>query len=552
MTTMPRTLHPRNRRLILALICLPVFIGALDLTIISAVLPAVVIDLEIPLETSLDDAAWAVSGYLIAYAVTMSFMGRVSDLVGRRRVFLICLVIFIAGSWLVATCDQGFTDLLVAIARQAGDRPDRSNVALMALIIGRVVQALGAGAMVPVSMALVGDLFPPEQRAQPLGVIAAADTIGWVLGSVYGGVMVKWLSDLRTAGALQSPFFDWQILFFINIPIGIVVLAVTWWVLRGTATPTEKGRFDYLGAVFITLAHVALNLGLGASTEATSGVTSFDELSQPPEYAAPMLVGGLAALGLFIWWELRHHDPLHNLRLFARRVYGTAAVTNFFVGFALMIGLVSVPILINVRQTDTTQLDKAALESGLLLFWLMIPMALAALPGGWLTSRYGYRAPVALGLAIALVGFALMGLSWTGNDSYVMMALQLTIAGAGLGLTFSPISAAAVNSAAEHERGSVSALVIMIRLTGMTISMSSLTTFALRRVTVLTAAVTGSATFDMNAATHTVFEVTVQVIRELMLLGAGVCLIALIPALLMGAAKAREQLGGEPQPASSD
>lgn len=545
------TTNRHSRWLVLTLVCLPVFIGALDLTIISAVLPAVVIDLEIPLETSLDDAAWAVSGYLIAYAVTMSFMGRVSDLVGRRRVYLVCLVIFIIGSWMVATCDQGLTDLLVSIARQAGHRPDRSNVALIALIIGRVVQALGAGAMVPVSMALVGDLFPPDRRAQPLGIIAAVDTVGWVLGSVYGGVMVKWLSDLREAGTLQSPYFDWQILFLINIPIGIVILGLTWWVLRDIDTPTEKGRFDFLGAVFITLAHVALNLGLGANTEATSGVTSFDELAKPPDYAGPMLAGGVMALVLFIWWELRSRDPLHNLRLFRRRVYGMASVTNFFVGFALMIGLVSVPILINVRQPDTSQLDRAALESGLLLFWLMIPMALAALPGGWLTGKYGYRMPVMLGLAVAVVGFTMMGLTWTGNDSYVMMALQLMIAGAGLGLTFSPISAAAVNSAAEHERGSVAALVIMIRLTGMTISMSSLTTYALRRVTVLTAAVTGSTTFEMNAATNTVFEVTVQVIRELMLLGAGVCLVALVPALLMGATRAHQQLSqSEPQAAS--
>src|SRR3990172_5803397 len=88
--------------LILALVCLPVFIGAIDLTIISAVLPAVIADLNIPLQTGFDDAAWAVNGYLLAYAVSMTFMGRVSDVWGRRRVYLICLVIFFAGSWWVA------------------------------------------------------------------------------------------------------------------------------------------------------------------------------------------------------------------------------------------------------------------------------------------------------------------------------------------------------------------------------------------------------------------------------------------------------------------
>lgn len=522
-----------SRWLILALICLPVFIGALDLTIVSAVLPAVLLDLEIPLESNLDNAAWAVSGYLIAYAVTMSFMGRVSDLIGRRWVYLICLAIFIVGSWIVATCDQGLTDLLVRIARASGQRPDRSEVALIALIIGRVVQAAGAGAMVPISMALVGDLFPPEQRAQPLGVVAAVDTGGWVLGHLYGGVMVKWLSDLRAAGTLQSPLFGWQILFLLNIPIGLVVLVLTWWVLRGTPQPTERGRFDLLGAIFITAAHLSLNIGLGADVDVTSGVTTFEELAQPPPHAGPMLVAGAVFLGLFTWWELRIREPLHNLRLFARRLYGSASATNLAVGFSLMIGLVSVPLLINVRQQDASFIDEAAFETGLLLSGLTVPMALAALPGGWLTSKYGYRLPTALGLVLAVAGFAIMGLTWDGNNPYPEMALHLVITGLGLGLTFSPISAAAVNSAPAKERGSVSALVIIIRLAGMTISMSSLTTFALRRVTALAAERAEIVTFDFNAVTSDVFEITVQVIRELMLLGAAVCLVALVPALLM-------------------
>ncbi|MCZ7542308.1 MAG: MFS transporter [Anaerolineae bacterium] len=262
----------RRRWFILALISLPVFIGALDLTIISAVLPSVVIDLEIPLETGLDDAAWAVSGYLMAYAITMSFMGRVSDLIGRRKVYLLCLGIFIVGSWLVATANHGPTDLLIQAARAAGSRPDRSEAALAALVIGRVIQAIGAGAMVPITMALVGDLFPPGKRAQPLGVVATVDTAGWVLGHLYGGVMVKWLADLRAAGTLQSPLFGWQILFLLNLPVGLLALAAAWWALRGATQSLDRGRFDVIGAALLTLAHLALILGLGANVDTAGGV----------------------------------------------------------------------------------------------------------------------------------------------------------------------------------------------------------------------------------------------------------------------------------------
>ena len=528
----------RRRWAILALVSLPVFIGALDLTIISAVLPSVVLDLEIPLETSLDDAAWAVSGYLMAYAITMSFMGRVSDLIGRRKVYLACLVIFIAGSWLVATSTQGPTDLLTHLARAGGARPDRSGVALAALVIGRVIQAIGAGAMVPVTMALVGDLFPEGRRAQPLGVVAAVDTGGWVLGHLYGGVMVKWLSDLRAAGALQSPFFDWQILFLLNIPVGALALVGAWRALRGVPQPLDAGRFDFVGAALFTLTHLGVVLGLGANAEASAaGATTLESLAQPPPYALPALAAGLAALALFVVWELRVRDPLHNQRLFRQRLYASVSATNLFVGFALVIGLVSVPILINVRQVDLTYIHQAALEAGVLLSALTVPMALAAIPGGRLTARFGYRPPVVAGLALAVVGFALMGFTWTGYTPYPEMALHLAITGVGLGLTFSPISAAAVNTAPEDERGSVSALVIIIRLVGMTAGIAGMTTYSLHRLTAITAASTGSPVFDFDAATAVVFDATVQVVREVMLTGAAVCLVALVPALLIGRRK---------------
>ena len=226
----PIRLPERTPWLIVALIGVPVFIGALDLTIISAVLPAVVLDLEVPLQTGLDDAAWAVSGYLLAYTISMTFMGRVSDLIGRRRVYLICLVIFMLGSWFVAVADYGPTDLVIRIARRwFAARPDRSGVALALLIAGRAVQALGAGAMVPVSMALVGDIFPPGRRAQPLGVIGAVDTAGWVIGHLYGGLMVQIVS--------------WRVLFWLNIPICLLALGLIAW--AGGAIRLCRGVGDH-------------------------------------------------------------------------------------------------------------------------------------------------------------------------------------------------------------------------------------------------------------------------------------------------------------------
>src|SRR5215211_6533870 len=124
----------RNPWLALALVCLPVFIGALDLTIVSAFLPEIIVGLKLPVQTVIDDAAWVVNGYLLAYTVSMMFMGRVSDLIGRRKTYIACLLIFIVGSIVVAEVDPqartGVASVLYAIEfRLSGVRPDPGNMA---------------------------------------------------------------------------------------------------------------------------------------------------------------------------------------------------------------------------------------------------------------------------------------------------------------------------------------------------------------------------------------------------------------------------------------
>ena len=246
--------------LILALVSVPIFIGALDLTIVSAVLPAVLTDLEIPVQTGLDDAAWVVSGYLLAYTVSMTFMGRMSDLWGRKRVYIVSLIIFIVGSALVAMSPNAPADILYRIWNSvSSSSADRAYMGLYALIFGRVIQAFGAGALVPISMALVGDIFPPGRRALPLGIIGGVDTAGWVLGHLYGGVMVQ--------------FFAWPVLFWLNIPLALIALALTVWALRGLKAPAMSGRFDWAGAALIILALTGLNLALNISADPSPGLS---------------------------------------------------------------------------------------------------------------------------------------------------------------------------------------------------------------------------------------------------------------------------------------
>src|SRR5262245_4564791 len=256
-------------RLILAVVCLPVFVGALDLTIVSAVLPEVIRSMTVEIQ-KLDVAGWVVTGYFVSYAISMTFMGRVSDLSGRRVVYLSSLAIFFVGSWLVAA-SPGWPATIAArlMTGFQTDVPEPAFAPLYALIFGRVVQAFGSGAMVPVSMALVADLFPPDKRALPLGIVGAVDTAGWVLGHLYGGIMVQ--------------FMTWPYLFWINLPIIAVMFAATWWGLAGLPRGEAEGGIDWIGVFLLGIALVLLNVGLGApevsrSEEHTSELQSLRHL----------------------------------------------------------------------------------------------------------------------------------------------------------------------------------------------------------------------------------------------------------------------------------
>lgn len=536
-------LSPGRRWSILLLILIPVFIGALDLTIVSAILPEILTRLNIPVDTNLDIAAWAITGYLLAYIVSMAVTGRLSDLIGRRAVYLGCLAIFIVGSYWVATAHEWPTEIMNQVARQwFGVRPDNNQLTLIAVIIGRVIQALGAGAMVPVSFALVADLFPDNKRAQPIGLIGAIDTLGWVLGHLYGGVMVNYFTQngaqieatLRNLG-LNWPAPDWHTLFFLNVPIGIVAFILTIVALRGVKHPRGEGGFDLIGTFLLAGSLIALTVGLGGRAE-VSGATSLQRLGEESSgtpFNPILIIGAIVTFVAFIAWEWRRRYPMIELHLFKKRNVSSAAAANLLIGFCLMLGLVSVPLLVNLRAEDTSarSIALAAERAGILLSALTIPMAIVAIPGGSLASRVGYRTTTAAGLLIAAVGFLIAGLTWRADTPDLVMAGHMILVGIGLGITIAPIGTAVINEAKASQHGVASALVIILRLLGMTLAVSFLTAFALTRVNGLFQEMMVGRIGDQAVAVRTYFEAGVQVIREMLLIGAAACTTALIPAL---------------------
>jgi len=521
--------HPHS---VLALVCLPVFIGALDLTIVSAVLPDVISSLGIEIQ-KLDVAGWVVTGYFVSYAVSMTFMGKVSDISGRRLVYLLCLVIFFFGSWLVAASPGWPSRMALSVMQLFQDHPQSGFAGLYALIAGRVVQAFGAGAMVPVSMALVADLYPPDKRTLPLGVVGAVDTAGWVLGHLYGGIMVQ--------------FMSWPYLFWINLPIVFVAFCVTWWALTDIPRPRVKSRIDWIGVTLLAGALLLLNIGLGAPEPDLEG-----SMAQMSQNRLLWIAGAAALFTVFLMSQRRVRDPILDLRIFKNRNLSAAFGINLLVGFCIMVALVSVPIFINVAGGVHT--TKAALVTGYMLCAFTVPMALAAIPGAWLSERLGYRSSVVSGLVVAIAGFWLMSV-WQvemaaqavaffdnlrhGPEAAQVrgigfMAAGLALAGIGLGLTIAPILTAVVNAVGDQGRAVASSLVIILRLIGMSISMSSMTAYGLRRTTVLSRElIAPEDALDMEKTARVALDVVTRISGEIALIALAVAVVALGVAFLL-------------------
>jgi len=257
-------------------------------------------------------------------------------------------------------------------------------------------------------------------------------------------------------------------------------------------------------------------------------------------------------LVVFLWSQRRLRDPILDLRIFSNRNLSAASGVNLLVGFCIMVALVSVPIFINVAGAAATM--KAALVTGYLLCAFTVPMALAAIPGGWLSERLGYRTSVVIGLLTAIAGFWMMSLWKVEMAAQAVtffddlrqgpaaadargtgfMAAGLALAGIGIGLTIAPIGAAVINGVGENDRGMASSLVIILRLIGMSISMSSMMAYGLRRTTVLSRQMIGPEdALDLEKTARVALDVVTKITSEIALISLAVAAVALFVALAL-------------------
>ncbi len=528
-----------------------VFLTALDQTVVVTALPRIIVDLQIPV-TQLDRAAWIISGYLLGYVIAMPLMGRVSDMYGRRRIFITCLCIFALGSLFCALApilgDNVSLDFLQGIGI------DVSSPGLIWLVAARFVQAAGGGAVVPVAMAVAGDFYGEKRRGLALGLIGMVTEAGGVLGPLYGSVIVQYGGFSIPLGSSILQTSGWQTIFYLNLPIVAVLLVFIWRLVPpgklsfagGQETINTRQRVDLPGALLLGASLVCLSLGLSQEA-AQVGPAASGPGSAPIQNNPWLIAAALVLLATFIAFEIYAERvnnraqvmqrltrvwPIVEPSLFKRVTFSAAALASLLVGTALIIAMVDIPIFV------ATVLGRPAIDSGLALLRLTAMIPIGALIGGWLCSIISCRLTALLGLVPTAIGFWLMHL-WPLDVGWTQITISTLIGGLGFGLVIAPIGTTAINAASSRQIGMASSVVTVLRMVGMILGLAALTSWGLGRFRALAAAFKpppGVSAF--SAAYNTLYGqylvVSAHEVYTAIFLAAGVlCIVALVPALFL-------------------
>jgi EmrB/QacA subfamily drug resistance transporter len=453
----------RDSYLLLAVLGVGVFLAGLELMVTAVAIPQILS--TIADWTDLRKASWIINGYLLVYVVTMPLAGRLTDLWGVRRPFLAALSIFTLGS------------LLAGLAQD-----------LDQLIAARLVQAVGGGAIIPVATAAASHLFEGPARPRALGIIGALTFLGMAAGPFVGAAVLETVhpeTALVGMGITSGPLVStvapaWRWVFYVNVPIGICALAIAWAASAGWDTPRQPARMDLLGALLFSLSLVGILAG-------TTLVGSGDEFFGVPIEVAvgALLVGGVACGLLAVVHGLRRPDPFLDPRLFADRVFSSAALISLLTGYGLATAIVGGAVFVDRVLYGGPQEQRVVLGA------LAGAMAVGALASGFLARRFSLRLMTLVGLALSSAGLVWMS-QWNPSADPRAFATSAAVFGLGFGLTVTPRSTAAVEAAGRRAYGAASATVTVARMIGMAVGMAALTAYGSTTITRISNEVYGS------------------------------------------------------------
>ena len=389
-------------------------LAALEGTVVGTAMPTIVAALG-----GLAHYSWVVSAYLLTSTVTVPVWGKLSDLFGRRRLFQIGVGVFLVGS-LACGAAQSMTQLIFA----------------------RALQGCGAGALVPLAMTIVGDIFTLEERAKMQGLFSGVWGIASVVGPLLGGFITDQLS--------------WRWVFYINLPVGIAAAAIIGIALKEPKR-TERPSIDYAGAAVLTVAVTILLLVLSASHLLTAR-------------NAALAVVTIVLFAVFVKIERRAADPVVPFALFRNKVVAVAIIVGFLAGIGMFAAITFVPLLAQ------GVLGASATAAGTFLTPLMLSWVLASIIGGRLLIRLGTRALVIAGLMLMFAGFAALA-TFTRTTPRALIMGELIFIGAGLGLTMLTLLIAAQHSVPREQLGITTSLNQFSRSIGGTVGVAILGAF---------------------------------------------------------------------------
>lgn len=423
------------------------FIAAIDAYVVVTLLPAMIADVDLTID-HIEQATPLITGFLGGYVVAMPLLGAYSDVRGRAPVYVACMAVFAIGSAITATA---------GIWSFAG---------LPWLVTGRVLQGLGGGGLVPLTIAIAADLYRGPARTVALGAVAGLQEAGSVFGPLYGA----------TLAAAAASAGGWRFVFWLNLPVAALCGAGLYLQHRTlmpatTSSPTRSGSIDGLSALLLGIGLGLLVLALYPDDPANRATGSL---------FVPAGLASVVLLGVYAWRQLRQIEPLIPRSLLRSRGFIGSSVANLLIGGALMVALVDVPLLGRL----VFRLDQ--LDSGLLLTRFLVGVPVGALVGGLLARRAGGWITALIGVACAALAFWVMT-GWQTTELALKFGplrqadVALAACGLGFGIVIAPLTAAVLDLTRSEIHGLASSLVVLARTLGMLIGLSALTAFGLHR-----------------------------------------------------------------------
>lgn len=395
---------------------LGMLLAALDQTIVGTAMPRVIAELN-----GLEHYAWVFTGYMLASTVSVPIYGKLSDIYGRRIFFVGGMLIFLLGSAL------------------SGISQDMTQ-----LILFRAVQGLGAGAMMPIAMAIIGDIFPPAERGKWQGLFTAVFGLAAIVGPAMGG----WITDN----------WGWRWVFYVNLPVGIVAVVVA-----GLALPRHSRHrehsIDYAGAGALVAAAVPMLL-------------AFSWAGTTYAWASPQIAGLLlfsaVMIAAFLLIEHRAAEPIISLDLFRNRIVAVSAIAMFLSSVGMFGAIMYLPLFIQGVVGNT------ATSSGAVSTPLMMGFIVSSLIGGQLLARTGrYKVLALSGYVVAAVGLFLLG-RMDATVSNAVVIRNMVITGLGIGVMMSLFTIVVQNAVPYERLGQVTSTITFFRSIGGTIGVAVL------------------------------------------------------------------------------